>query len=201
MLLLLRFTVNWTWLLTFGNLQVITRTWQTAHKMKMQRGELPEAKTEKSDNFRIKRYIAKYTINPAIAHGVSHLIGSIEVFTRSWFCCVQSNSLQHPVIDRKKRHLQSVVLSFVIWVKINKYKFSSFCFDCISRKSWLLHLKFYNSSLEFWICSCRWESLPIWSYGTQHILERNLKSSSRVAQLRGLKWEMPMQAFRQHNRC
>ncbi|CAM6119228.1 unnamed protein product [Calypogeia fissa] len=59
--------------------EVITRTWQTAHKMKMQRGELPEAKNDKNDNFRIKRYIAKYTINPAIAHGVSHLVGSVEV--------------------------------------------------------------------------------------------------------------------------
>jgi urease subunit alpha len=58
--------------------EVITRTWQTAHKMKEQRGPLEED-TEKSDNFRVKRYIAKYTINPAIAHGMSHLIGSIEV--------------------------------------------------------------------------------------------------------------------------
>ena len=69
--------------------EVITRTWQTAHKMKVQRGWLaPEATTEKStvtvdaesrnDNFRVKRYIAKYTINPAIANGVSHEVGSLE---------------------------------------------------------------------------------------------------------------------------
>jgi urease subunit alpha len=57
--------------------EVIIRTWQTAHKMKTQRGSLKEEKT-KADNFRVKRYIAKYTINPAIAHGVSHAVGSIE---------------------------------------------------------------------------------------------------------------------------
>lgn len=58
--------------------EVITRTWQTAHKMKVQFGHLPED-SERNDNFRVKRYIAKYTINPAIAHGVSHEIGSVEV--------------------------------------------------------------------------------------------------------------------------
>jgi urease subunit alpha len=57
--------------------EVIIRTWQCAHKMKIQRGSLKEEKT-KADNFRVKRYIAKYTINPAIAHGVSHEVGSIE---------------------------------------------------------------------------------------------------------------------------
>ncbi|MFP5344760.1 MAG: amidohydrolase family protein, partial [Gammaproteobacteria bacterium] len=56
---------------------VITRTWQTAHKMKLQRGALPEDNT-RHDNFRVKRYIAKYTINPAITHGISHEVGSIE---------------------------------------------------------------------------------------------------------------------------
>lgn len=58
--------------------EVILRTWQTAHKMKTQRGALPED-TSRNDNFRVKRYIAKYTINPAITHGISHLVGSIEV--------------------------------------------------------------------------------------------------------------------------
>src|SRR4051812_40796360 len=58
--------------------EVITRTWQTADKMKQQRGRLPEEDGE-NDNARIKRYIAKYTINPAIAHGCGHVIGSIEV--------------------------------------------------------------------------------------------------------------------------
>jgi urease subunit alpha len=58
--------------------EVITRTWQTAHKMKSQRGSLPQDKGG-ADNFRIKRYIAKYTINPAITHGVAHEVGSIEV--------------------------------------------------------------------------------------------------------------------------
>jgi len=58
--------------------EVIIRTWQTAHKMKAQRGSLGED-TARNDNFRVKRYIAKYTINPAIAHGISHEVGSIEV--------------------------------------------------------------------------------------------------------------------------
>ena len=61
--------------------EVITRTWQTAHKMKVQRGPLPSPLQEAShaDNFRVRRYIAKYTINPAITHGISHLVGSLEV--------------------------------------------------------------------------------------------------------------------------
>jgi urease subunit alpha len=58
--------------------EVIIRTWQTAHKMKVQRGQLP-GDTDRHDNARIKRYIAKYTINPAIAHGISHEVGSVEV--------------------------------------------------------------------------------------------------------------------------
>jgi urease subunit alpha len=57
--------------------EVIMRTWQTAHKMKTQRGAL-KGDSSKSDNLRARRYIAKYTINPAITHGVSHVIGSIE---------------------------------------------------------------------------------------------------------------------------
>ena len=57
--------------------EVIIRTWQNAHKMKQQRGKLP-GDTERNDNFRAKRYISKYTINPAIAHGISHEVGSIE---------------------------------------------------------------------------------------------------------------------------
>ena len=58
--------------------EVITRTWQTADKMRKQRGPLPED-SERNDNFRARRYIAKYTINPAITHGISHEVGSIEV--------------------------------------------------------------------------------------------------------------------------
>ncbi|MBD2014833.1 urease subunit alpha [Microcoleus sp. FACHB-53] len=68
--------------------EVIIRTWQTAHKMKVQRGNLTPLKTgdrgglegqeERSDNFRTKRYIAKYTINPAIAHGIAEYVGSVE---------------------------------------------------------------------------------------------------------------------------
>ncbi|MFT3814426.1 MAG: urease subunit alpha [Acidovorax sp.] len=68
--------------------EVILRTWQTAHKMKQQRGWLPPApgtgadsldNSARNDNFRAKRYVAKYTINPAIAHGLSHEVGSVEV--------------------------------------------------------------------------------------------------------------------------
>ncbi len=58
--------------------EVITRSWQTADKMKQQRGRLPEEKGD-NDNVRIKRYLSKYTINPALAHGMAHVIGSIEV--------------------------------------------------------------------------------------------------------------------------
>ncbi len=58
--------------------EVICRTWQTAHKMKVQRGALPED-TAQHDNFRARRYIAKYTINPAITHGIAHEVGSVEV--------------------------------------------------------------------------------------------------------------------------
>jgi urease subunit alpha len=57
--------------------EVIIRTWQTAHKMKVQRGALKED-TARNDNQRIKRYIAKYTINPAVTHGIGHIVGSIE---------------------------------------------------------------------------------------------------------------------------
>jgi len=71
--------------------EVITRTWQTAHKMKVQRGYLPSPASGRgvggeggegnqgADNFRVQRYVAKYTINPAMTHGISHLVGSLEV--------------------------------------------------------------------------------------------------------------------------
>ncbi|WP_421725668.1 urease subunit alpha [Bauldia sp.] len=58
--------------------EVVIRTWQTAHKMKVQRGSLPED-TAGNDNFRVKRYLAKYTINPAIAHGIDEWVGSVEI--------------------------------------------------------------------------------------------------------------------------
>jgi urease subunit alpha len=60
--------------------EVIIRTWQTAHKMKLQRGTLSDASgtSPAADNFRVRRYIAKYTINPAITHGIGHIVGSIE---------------------------------------------------------------------------------------------------------------------------
>ncbi|EJJ29796.1 urease subunit alpha [Rhizobium sp. CF142] len=62
--------------------EVLIRTWQTADKMKRQRGRLKEEKGD-NDNFRVRRYVAKYTINPAIAHGLSHEIGSIEIGKRA----------------------------------------------------------------------------------------------------------------------
>jgi urease subunit alpha len=58
--------------------EVIIRTWQAAHKMKVQRGSLPQD-TARNDNFRVRRYLAKYTLNPAIAHGIAHVVGSLEV--------------------------------------------------------------------------------------------------------------------------
>ncbi len=58
--------------------EVITRTWQTAHKMKVQRGALTEDENKGNDNFRVKRYVAKYTINPAITHGIAAYVGSLE---------------------------------------------------------------------------------------------------------------------------
>jgi urease subunit alpha len=57
--------------------EVVLRTWQTAHKMKVQRGALPGDGA--ADNARVKRYLAKYTINPAITHGIAHAVGSVEV--------------------------------------------------------------------------------------------------------------------------
>jgi urease subunit alpha len=62
--------------------EVIIRCWQTAHKMKVQRGRLKEDAAD-NDNYRVKRYIAKYTINPAIAQGVAHELGSLEVGKRA----------------------------------------------------------------------------------------------------------------------
>ncbi len=58
--------------------EVVTRTWQTAHKMRAQRGSLAGERGD-NDNLRIRRYVAKYTVNPAVAHGVAHLVGSVEV--------------------------------------------------------------------------------------------------------------------------
>ena len=58
--------------------EVVSRTWQTAHKMKVQRGLLPEDESGGVDNFRARRYVAKYTINPAITHGIAHEVGSVE---------------------------------------------------------------------------------------------------------------------------
>jgi urease len=59
--------------------EVILRTWNTAHKNKVQRGSLPEDEGTGADNFRVKRYVSKYTVNPAVAQGMAHVIGSVEV--------------------------------------------------------------------------------------------------------------------------
>lgn len=69
--------------------EVITRTWQTAHKMKVQRGYLWDDEGTENDNFRVKRYIAKYTINPAITHGISQYVGSVEVGKLADLCLWQ----------------------------------------------------------------------------------------------------------------
>jgi len=66
--------------------EVISRTWQTADKMKQQRGQLPEDSDNKADNHRVKRYIAKYTINPAVTHGMSGLVGSVETGKMADLC-------------------------------------------------------------------------------------------------------------------
>ena len=58
--------------------EVITRTWQTADKMKRFRGRLGNESGD-NDNFRVKRYVAKYTVNPAVSHGMGHIIGSVQV--------------------------------------------------------------------------------------------------------------------------
>lgn len=59
--------------------EVIIRTWHTAHKNKLQRGPLEEDRDTGADNHRVKRYISKYTINPAITQGIGHVVGSVEV--------------------------------------------------------------------------------------------------------------------------
>ncbi|MBE9171487.1 urease subunit alpha [Pleurocapsales cyanobacterium LEGE 06147] len=69
--------------------EVIIRTWQTAHKMKVQRGSLAEESGE-NDNFRAKRYVAKYTINPAIAHGIADYVGSVEAGKLADLCLWKS---------------------------------------------------------------------------------------------------------------
>ena len=76
--------------------EVITRTWQTAHKMKTQRGQLA-ADGAGNDNFRVRRYVAKYTINPAITHGVADVIGS-------------SNAANSPISSSGSRHSSALNL-------------------------------------------------------------------------------------------
>ena len=79
--------------------EVVTRTWQTAHKMKEQRGALPEDEGSGNDNERIKRYVAKYTVNPALAHGMAHVIGTVEPGKLAdlviWKCALLPHTLPH----------------------------------------------------------------------------------------------------------
>jgi hypothetical protein len=86
--------------------QVVTRTWQTADKMKIQRGVLSEDKDGGNDNYRIKRYVSKYTINPALMHGVAHVIGSIEVSKpkKVWVCIL--SILMQPVVGIRQEYQQ-----------------------------------------------------------------------------------------------
>ena len=80
--------------------EVAIRTWQTAHKMKVQRGPLPED-SARNDNFRVRRYVAKYTINPAITHGIAHAVGSIEAgkiaAAGGTHMLIASGKIEHPL--------------------------------------------------------------------------------------------------------
>jgi urease subunit alpha len=94
--------------------EVICRTWQTAHKMKQQRGTLKEEVYADSDNLRVKRYIAKYTINPAKAHGMSHMIGSVQVgkvciiwLRLSYGCLFDMSNVMLPVVRKMLSHAWS----------------------------------------------------------------------------------------------
>lgn len=78
--------------------EVITRTWQTASKMKDERGALPEDEGKGNDNFRVKRYIAKYTINPALTHGIADYVGSVEkASSQTWYCGNRHSSVQNRI--------------------------------------------------------------------------------------------------------
>ena len=83
--------------------EVICRTWQTAHKMKVQRGPLSPDPSH-HDNFRAKRYVAKYTINPAITHGISHEVGSIEVGKLADLAVIEGNPLENIRLTEKVRY-------------------------------------------------------------------------------------------------
>ena len=93
--------------------EVITRTWQTAHKMKGQKGLLPhpENPSETHDNYRAKRYVAKYTINPAIAHGIAHCVGSIETGKLADLC------LWHPAFFGVKPDMV-IKGGFIAWAQM-----------------------------------------------------------------------------------
>ncbi len=90
--------------------EVIIRTWQTAHKMKVQRGALPGDPAH-HDNARVKRYIAKYTINPAITHGIAHEVGSIEVGQVGRPGVVEAGVLRRQAVtDRQGRQIAAAAM-------------------------------------------------------------------------------------------
>ena len=81
-----------------GRVSAVSRTWQTASKMKDERGALPEDEGKGNDNFRVKRYIAKYTINPALTHGISDYVGSVEKGKfADWYCGIRHSSVQNRI--------------------------------------------------------------------------------------------------------
>jgi urease len=106
--------------------EVILRTWHTAHKNKVQRGPLPEDEGTGADNFRVKRYVSKYTINPAIAQGMSHMVGSVEpgkladlvLWDPAWFgskpaCVVKSGMIAFAqMVSRSLFHPQFCLLTW-----------------------------------------------------------------------------------------
>ncbi|KAK4128121.1 urease [Parathielavia appendiculata] len=101
--------------------EVILRTWHTAHKNKVQRGALPEDEGTGADNFRVKRYVSKYTINPAIAQGMSHVVGSVEpgkladlvLWDPAWFgskptCVVKSGMIAYALMGDANASIPSI---------------------------------------------------------------------------------------------
>jgi len=93
--------------------EVIIRTWQTADKMKKQRGRLPDERGD-NDNARVKRYVAKYTINPALTHGIARHVGSVEVGKLADLVVLSDDPLAVP--DEKIKEIQ--VLATVVDGKI-----------------------------------------------------------------------------------
>lgn len=103
--------------------EVILRTWNTAHKNKEQRGPLKEDEGTGADNFRVKRYISKYTINPAIAQGMSHLVGSVEVGKLADLVLWYPNSFGTKPFQVMKSGM--VAASHMVWFPFLRFSSSS----------------------------------------------------------------------------